>query len=52
LTPLFNVGIGGRWWHFNTTGSEAMFGQLIKYETERYGVFLQGSYKFGDHPPL
>jgi hypothetical protein len=52
LTPLFNVGIGGRWWHFNTTGNEAMFNQLIKYQTERYGVFLQGSLKFGDYPPL
>ena len=48
LTPLFNVGIGARWWHFNTTGNEAMFNQLIKYQTERYGVFVQGSLKFGD----
>ena len=52
LTPLFNVGIGARWWHFNTTGNEAMFNQLIKYQTERYGVFVQGSLKFGDNPPL
>ena len=52
LTPLFNVGIGGRWWHFNTTGTEAMFNQLIKYQTERYGAFVQGSLKFGDNPPL
>jgi hypothetical protein len=52
LTPLFNVGIGARWWHYNTTGNEAMFNQLIKYQTERYGVFVQGSLKFGDNPPL
>ena len=52
LTPLFNVGVGGRWWHFNTTGNEAMFNQLIKYQTERYGVFVQGSLKFGDNRPL
>ena len=52
LTQFFNVGIGGRWWHFNTTGNEAMFNQLIKYQSERYGVFLQGSYKFGDNLPL
>jgi hypothetical protein len=52
LTPLFNVGIGARWWHYNTSGTEAMFNQLIKYQTERYGVFVQGSLKFGDNPPL
>src|SRR3954471_8866392 len=52
MTPLFNVGIGARWWHYNTTGNEAMFNQLIKYQTERYGVFVQGSLKFGDNPPL
>ena len=52
LTPLFNVGIGARWWHYNTTGNEAMFNQLIKYQTERYGVFVQGSLKFGDNRPL
>jgi hypothetical protein len=51
LTPLFNVGIGARWWHFNTTGNETMFNQLIKYQTERYGVFLQGSMKLGDNRP-
>ena len=53
LTPLFNVGIGARWWHFNTSGNEAIINnQLIKYQTERYGVFVQGSVKFGDNPPL
>jgi hypothetical protein len=52
VTPLFNVGVGGRWWHFNTDGNEALFNQLIKYQTERYGVFVQGSVKFGDNPPL
>ena len=40
---LFNVGVGARWWHFNTTGNEAMFNQLIKYQTERYGVFFRGA---------
>jgi hypothetical protein len=52
VTPLFNLGVSARWWHFNTIGREAMFSQLIKYQTERYGMFLQGSYKFGDDPPL
>jgi hypothetical protein len=52
VTELFNVGLGARWWHFNTTANETVFGgQLLKYQTERYGVFLQGSVKLGDNPP-
>jgi hypothetical protein len=45
LTDRFNVGIGGRWWHFNTNAVDS-FNQLLQYTTDRYGVFLQGSYKF------
>lgn len=44
LTDHFNLGVGGRWWHFNTTAVDS-FNQLLKYTTDRYGVFVQGSYK-------
>ncbi len=45
LTDQFNLGVGGRWWHLTTTALDS-FDQLLKYETDRYGVFLQGSYRF------
>lgn len=45
ITDSFNVGVGGRWWHLNTEATDA-FAQQLKYDTDRYGVFLQGSYKF------
>ena len=44
LSDSFNVGIGGRWWHFNTDAVDT-FNQLLRYTTDRYGVFLQGAYK-------
>ena len=47
VTYLFNVGVGGRWWHYETDAIDR-FNQLLKYKTDRYGVFLQGSLKFGD----
>lgn len=45
VTDNFSLGIGGRWWHFNTDAVDS-FGQLLRYTTDRYGVFVQGSYKF------
>jgi hypothetical protein len=47
LTNVFNVGIGGRWWHYNTAATD-QFDQLLKYTTDRYGGFVQGSVKFGE----
>lgn len=47
VTPLFNVGVGGRWWHYETEATDA-FNQLLKYKTDRYGVFFQGSLKLDD----
>jgi hypothetical protein len=47
LTNVFNVGIGGRWWHYNTAATDS-FDQLLKYTTDRYGGFVQGSVKFGE----
>jgi hypothetical protein len=40
LTDYFHIGIGGRWWHFNTNAVDS-FGQLETYTTDRYGGFLQ-----------
>jgi hypothetical protein len=49
LTNVFNVGIGGRWWHYKTDANEALFGgQLLTYKTDRYGVFAQAGMKFGE----
>ncbi len=46
LTQAFNLGVGGRWWHYETSLNDPN-SQLLKYKTDRYGVFVQGSYKFG-----
>ncbi len=45
LSDNFNVGFGARWWHFNTDVTDS-FDQLLRYTTDRYGVFVQGAYKF------
>jgi len=39
------LGVGGRWWHFSTNSVDS-FNQLLRYTTDRYGVFVQGSYQF------
>ncbi|WP_420130954.1 outer membrane beta-barrel protein [Rhodopseudomonas sp.] len=52
VTPNFNVGVGGRYWAMWATDVEtAGFGspvptQLLPIRVERYGSFLQASYKF------
>lgn len=52
ITPTFNVGVGGRYWAMWATDVEtAGFGspvatQLLPIRVERYGTFLQASYKF------
>ena len=40
----FSMGIGGRWWHISSNAIDS-FTQLLQYTTDRYGVFLQGSYR-------
>jgi putative salt-induced outer membrane protein YdiY len=42
VTDKFSVGVGGRWWHFKTNSID-VFNQLLQYQTDRYGVFFQGS---------
>jgi hypothetical protein len=45
VTSNFNIGVGGRWWHMETDARDALFNQVLRYETDRYGVFVQGSLK-------
>lgn len=51
VTDAFNVGVGGRYWHMQTDSAHTKFPGAppspMDFKTERYGVFLQGSYKFG-----
>jgi hypothetical protein len=51
-----SVGLGGRYWRIDTTGAQAHFEssavgggvpQVLSVVTERWGGFLQASYKFG-----
>ncbi|MEH2513056.1 opacity protein-like surface antigen [Nitrobacteraceae bacterium AZCC 1564] len=52
VTDQFNLGIGGRYWFFATDEAATRFPGAanlspLKYTSERYGGFLQASYKFG-----
>ncbi len=41
----WDIGAGARWWRFNNDLIDN-FGQLLRYQTDRYGVFAQASYHF------
>jgi opacity protein-like surface antigen len=50
VTPHWNVGVGGRYWYFTTTEAHTQFPGValdspMKFSAERYGGFLQASYK-------
>lgn len=51
VTPRFSVGVGGRYWYFATLDGSSQFPQggaaPLKYTADRYGGFLQASYKIG-----
>jgi hypothetical protein len=58
VTDFFNIGVGGRYWAmWTTSGTDTCTGcdgvgvvsppNPARFNTERYGVFLQGAYKFG-----
>ena len=51
LTDRLEIGAGLRWWHLTTDATD-MYGQLLKYRTDRYGVFGQAGYRlnWGDFP--
>ncbi len=54
LTPNFNIGIGGRYWamwathdaYTNAFGRPCPDCQTLPSRTDRYGMFLQASYRF------
>ena len=52
VTDRLNVGVGGRYWFFTSTDAGTRFPgsatvSPIKFTSDRYGGFLQASYKFG-----
>lgn len=52
ITDRLNVGVGGRYWFFTTTEGTVRFPNSlptspIKFTSDRYGGFLQASYKIG-----
>ena len=54
LTPNFDIGFGGRYWATWFTGDAYTNGfgkpcpcQTLPMRMERYGTFVQASYKFG-----
>ncbi len=62
ITDAWNIGAGARYWAWNTDNGTVMFDnlglggplpptQLARYTTERYGGFLQASYKWGNTTP-
>ncbi|WP_454916275.1 outer membrane protein [Xanthobacter sediminis] len=57
VTERLNVGLGGRYWYFTTDTASTPFPNSgarspLTFYSERYGAFLQASYRFGDIPPL
>ena len=53
VTDRFSVGLGGRYWFFATDEAHTQFPGLAELSpmqlyAERYGGFLQASYRFGD----
>ncbi len=46
LTNQVAIGAGVRWRHFDTQATD-MYGQLLQYRIDRFGLFAQASYRFG-----
>jgi opacity protein-like surface antigen len=61
ITAAWNVGIGGRYWAWNMNTGTSGFNFLTtpasntvepsRYSTERYGAFVQTSYRWGEPEP-
>ncbi len=59
FSPNFAVGLGARYWRIGSDGTSGerdlsfagLPTQMINFRTERYGGFVQASYKFGDLRP-
>ena len=57
LTEQWSVGAGGRYWFFVSDAAYTQFPNVarrspMQFYSERYGAFLQSSYKFGADPAL
>jgi opacity protein-like surface antigen len=60
LTNSWSVGVGARYWAWNTRDGSVdfvfpgipQFTEPARYNSERYGVFVQSDYRFGDATPL
>ena len=61
ITEAWNVGAGGRYWAWNTRNGGTTFNFLgfsspivepARYTSERYGMFVQSSYRWGDTTPV
>jgi len=59
VTDAISVGIGGRYWHMQTSGNTHFeghvngvqaFPQPVDWKTDSYGMFLQTGLKFGPYP--
>ncbi len=54
FTRNFSVGVGGRYWYAETNSGTTQFPGFpvspTKFTTDRYGGFIQASYKFGTPP--
>ncbi|RTL62198.1 MAG: hypothetical protein EKK41_25700 [Hyphomicrobiales bacterium] len=44
MTEKFTVGVGGRLWHLDTTAIDNV-NQLLSYQTQRYGAFVEATWK-------
>jgi opacity protein-like surface antigen len=60
LTWAWSIGVGARYWAWNmNTGTETFdfltapppIGEPARFTTERYGLFVQSNYHWGDDPP-
>lgn len=58
VTPEFSIGVGGRYWAMWTTDAYTAFGgtpcpcPTLPSKAERYGVFVQASYRFAQPPAV
>ena len=60
VNEIFNIGVGGRYWHMRTTKGHTHFeghivggggvAQELRWTADHYGVFVQGSIKLGPYP--
>ncbi|MFG1403721.1 outer membrane protein [Xanthobacter sediminis] len=57
VTDRLDVGLGGRYWFMTTESASTQFPGVpmrspMTFYAERYGAFLQASYRFGDTPAI